>query len=44
MNLEKGLVLDIKDPETGELKPYGISLKDSKILKNITYSKMTLHI
>ena len=30
---KKGLVLDIKDPETGELKPYGISLKDSKILK-----------
>lgn len=30
---KKGLVLDIKDPETGELKPYGISLKNSKILK-----------
>lgn len=30
---KKGLVLDIKDHETGELKPYGISLKDSKILK-----------
>lgn len=30
---KKELVLDIKDPETGELKPYGISLKDSKILK-----------
>ena len=30
---KKVLVLDIKDPETGELKPYGISLKDSKILK-----------
>ena len=30
---KKGLVLDKKDPETGELKPYGISLKDSKILK-----------
>lgn len=30
---KKGLVLDAKDPETGELKPYGISLKNSKILK-----------
>ena len=27
---KKGLVLDAKDPETGELKPYGISLKNSK--------------
>ena len=30
---KKGLVLDAKDPETGELKPYGINLKNSKILK-----------
>ena len=30
---KKGLVLDAKDPETGELKPYGMSLKNSKILK-----------
>lgn len=30
---KKGLILDAKDPETGELKPYGISLKNSKILK-----------
>lgn len=30
---KKGLVLNAKDPETGELKPYGISLKNSKILK-----------
>lgn len=30
---QKGLILDAKDPETGELKPYGISLKNSKILK-----------
>ena len=30
---KKGLVLDAKDPETGELKPYGISLKNTKILK-----------
>ena len=30
---KKGLVLDAKDTETGELKPYGINLKNSKILK-----------
>ena len=30
---KKGLVLDAIDPETGELKPYGINLKNSKILK-----------
>lgn len=27
---KKGLVLDAKDPETGELKPYGINLKTLK--------------
>ena len=37
---KKGLVLDAKDPETGELKPYGISLKNSKILKKYkTFSR-----